>query len=165
MVGRERAGANGAAKRVVITYGTFDMFHIGHLNILTRLRELGDSLIVGVSTDEFNQIKGKKTLIPFKDRAAIIRSLKCVDDVFPEERWEQKRDDIIRLNANVIGMGADWQGRFDDLSDLCEVVYLPRTSEISSSQLKRLLKVLDQNHVQDLKAALDIIASIVRTFE
>jgi glycerol-3-phosphate cytidylyltransferase len=153
------------SRRLVITYGTFDMFHIGHLNILTRLRALGDALVVGVSTDEFNEIKGKKTLIPFKDRAAIVAGLRCVDHVFPEERWEQKRDDIKHWNARVIGMGADWEGRFDDLADLCEVVYLPRTSDISSSELKRLLRVLDQTHVHELKTALDILSSIVRTFE
>jgi glycerol-3-phosphate cytidylyltransferase len=154
-----------SAKTVVLTYGTFDMFHIGHLNILTRLRALGDSLIVGVSSDEFNEVKGKKTIIPYEDRASIVRSLRCVDDVIPEHCWEQKRDDILGVNADVLGMGADWQGRFDELSDICRVVYLPRTSEISSSQLKRLLNVLDQSHVQELKSALDIIASIVRTFE
>jgi glycerol-3-phosphate cytidylyltransferase len=152
-------------KIVVLTYGTFDMFHIGHLNILTRLRELGDSLVVGVSTDEFNTVKGKKTFIPFEDRLAIVRSLKCVDQAFREDCWEQKRDDIGKWNASIIGMGADWEGRFDDLSDLCRVIYLPRTGEISSTELKRLLKVLDQRHVQDLKSALDIISSLIQTFE
>lgn len=151
--------------KVVLTYGTFDVFHIGHLNILKRLRELGDRLLVGVSTDEFNDQKGKKTFIPFQDRIEIVRSLECVDEAFPEKNWDQKVDDIRINEVSIVGMGSDWEGRFDHLREFCEVVYLPRTDAISSSQLKRVLKVLDQDHVRELKSALDIISSIVQQFD
>jgi glycerol-3-phosphate cytidylyltransferase len=151
--------------KVVISYGTFDLFHVGHLNLLTRLRALGDKLVVGVSTDEFNALKGKRTFVPFEDRAAIVRALGCVDEVFPEDSWDQKRSDIVNFRATTLGMGSDWSGRFDEYSDLCEVVYLPRTEAISSTELKKLLNVLDQQHVRELKDALDMIASVVRQFE
>lgn len=152
-------------KRVVLTYGTFDLFHIGHLNLLTRLSELGDYLIVGVSTDEFNKGKGKQTIIPYADRAAIVEGLKVVDEVIPEESWDQKVRDIKAHNVDVFGMGHDWTGKFDDLEEYCEVVYLPRTEGVSSSEIKRLLSVLDRTHVEDLKKALDLISSIVDRFE
>jgi len=125
--------------RVVITYGTFDLFHIGHLNLLRNLRALGDKLIVGVSTDEFNLLKGKQTVIPFADRLDIVRSLKCVDMTLAETCWAQKADDIRRLGVSVFGMGDDWKGHFDTLRSLCEVRYLPRTPGISSSALKHCL--------------------------
>jgi cytidyltransferase-related domain len=150
--------------RTVITYGTFDLFHIGHLNLLNRLRALGDRLIVGVSTDEFNLIKGKKTVIPYSDRSKIVGALRCVDEVFPENSWDQKRGDIARFGAAIFGMGHDWEGHFDDLRDVCDVVYLPRTDSVSSTELKRLLRVLDQRHIDDLKQALDLISGIVQQF-
>ncbi|MGY4491225.1 adenylyltransferase/cytidyltransferase family protein [Pseudomonas sp. TE3610] len=125
--------------RVIITYGTFDLFHIGHLNLLRNLRALGDKLIVGVSTDEFNLLKGKQTVIPFADRLDIVRSLKCVDMTLAETCWAQKADDIRRLGVSVFGMGDDWRGHFDTLRSLCEVRYLPRTPGISSSALKHCL--------------------------
>lgn len=150
---------------VVITYGTYDLFHIGHLNLLERLAGLGNQLIVGVSTDEFNELKGKRTVVDYKDRARIVAGLKCVDMVIPEENWEQKRGDIVKYGVDVFGMGHDWQGKFDELCDLCKVVYLPRTDGISSTQIKELLKVLDKSHVNDLKKALDLIQSIVQKFE
>lgn len=151
--------------KVIITYGTFDLFHVGHLNILSRLRALGDRLVVGVSTDEFNATKGKKTFIPYADRAAIVGALACVDEVFPEQAWDQKPTDIVRFGASALGMGGDWEGRFDELRSLCEVVYLPRTQAISSSHLKRLLHVLNQDHVHSLKEALDMISAVVAQFE
>jgi glycerol-3-phosphate cytidylyltransferase len=154
-----------AGNRVVLTYGTFDLFHVGHLNLLTRLRDLGDRLVVAVSTDEFNSGKGKRTIIPYKDRAAIVAGLSVVDQVIPEESWDQKRRDIEEFGVDVFGMGHDWAGKFDDLEDLCEVVYLPRTEGISSTELKQLLGVLDRTHVEDLKKALDLISSIVDRFE
>jgi glycerol-3-phosphate cytidylyltransferase len=128
---------NGA--RVVLTYGTFDLFHIGHLNLLKNLRALGDRLVVGVSTDEFNAVKGKKTVIPYAERAAIVGALKFVDEVLPESSWDQKRSDITRANASIFAMGDDWVGKFDELSDLCEVLYLPRTKDISSTDIKAAL--------------------------
>lgn len=126
-------------EKIVLTYGTFDMFHIGHLNLLNRLKRLGDKLIVAVSTDEFNSIKGKKTLIPFEQRALIVQNIKCVDMVISEENWEQKIDDIKKYNVDIFAMGDDWQGKFDFLKDYCEVIYLPRTQNISTTELKKEL--------------------------
>ena len=126
-------------EKIVLTYGTFDMFHIGHLNLLNRLKSLGDKLIVAVSTDEFNSIKGKKTLIPFEQRALIVQNIKCVDIVIAEENWEQKIDDIKKYNVDIFAMGDDWQGKFDFLKNHCEVIYLPRTQNISTTELKKEL--------------------------
>ena len=126
-------------EKIVLTYGTFDMFHIGHLNLLNRLKSLGDKLIVAVSTDEFNSIKGKKTLIPFEQRALIVQNIKCVDMVISEKNWEQKIDDIKKYNVDIFAMGDDWQGKFDFLKDYCEVIYLPRTQNISTTELKKEL--------------------------
>ena len=123
-------------KKRIITYGTFDMFHIGHLNLLNRLSELGDELIVAVSTDEFNAIKGKKTLIPYEQRAEIVRNIKCVSRVIGEENWEQKEQDIKCHEIDVFAMGNDWEGKFDFLKPHCEVVYLPRTEDVSTTELK-----------------------------
>ena len=126
-------------EKIVLTYGTFDMFHIGHLNLLNRLKNLGSKLIVAVSTDEFNSIKGKKTLIPFEQRALIVQNIKCVDMVISEENWEQKIDDIKKYNVDIFAMGDDWKGKFDFLKDYCEVIYLPRTQNISTTELKKEL--------------------------
>ena len=126
-------------EKIVLTYGTFDMFHIGHLNLLNRLKNLGSKLIVAVSTDEFNSIKGKKTLIPFEQRALIVQNIKCVDIVIAEENWEQKIDDIKKYNVDIFAIGDDWQGKFDFLKDYCEVIYLPRTQNISTTELKKEL--------------------------
>jgi glycerol-3-phosphate cytidylyltransferase len=122
--------------RVILTYGTFDLFHVGHLRLLQRARGLGDALIVGVSTDEFNSVKGKKTIISFEERMEIVRSLRCVSRVFPETCWEQKRFDIARYRARALVMGDDWDGKFDFLKEHCDVVYLPRTEGISTTSLK-----------------------------
>lgn len=127
-------------KKIVITYGTFDMFHIGHLRLLQRLKKLGDKLIVAVSTDEFNAIKGKATVIPFADRVEIVQNIKCVDEVIAENDWEQKVSDIQKYNVSIFAMGNDWEGKFDYLKEWCEVVYLPRTEGISTSYLKQVLK-------------------------
>lgn len=151
--------------KTVLTYGTFDLFHIGHLRLLQRLRTLGDRLIVGVSTDEFNHIKGKKTVVPFTDRIEIVEALKCVDLVIPETGWEQKTSDIQRYGVSVFGMGGDWEGHFDELKAYCEVIYLPRTEGISSTHIRKTLKILDQTHIGDLKQALDLISSIVDRFD
>ena len=126
-------------EKIVLTYGTFDMFHIGHSNLLNRLKSLGDKLIVAVSTDEFNSIKGKKTLIPFEQRALIVQNIKFVDMVISEKNWEQKIDDIKKYNVDIFAMGDDWQGKFDFLKDYCEVIYLPRTQNISTTELKKEL--------------------------
>lgn len=127
--------------RRVITFGTFDLFHIGHLNILARARTFGDHLCVGVSSDEMNEDKkGFRPLFPLADRLAIVGALRVVDAVFVEESMAHKRSYIERHRADVLVMGGDWEGRFDDLRDLCEVVYLPRTADISSSALKERLR-------------------------
>lgn len=152
-------------RKAILTYGTFDLFHVGHLNLLERLKALGDYLIVGVSTDEFNASKGKQTIVPFKDRFRIVQSIKCVDLAIAEVSWEQKADDIRTHGVSVFGMGADWTGKFDNLEPYCEVVYLPRTEGISSTSLKGLLRVLDKTHVDELKQALGIISAIVERFD
>lgn len=124
--------------KVVITYGTFDLFHVGHLNILRRAKALGDYLIVGLSTDTFNKhAKNKFTVISYEDRKEILESLKFVDLVIPECNWEQKIQDVKSYNVDTFVMGHDWEGEFDFLKEQCEVVYLPRTQSISSSELKK----------------------------
>lgn len=128
----------------VITYGTFDLFHVGHVNLLKRAQALGDRLIVAVSTDEFNESKGKVTLVPYEQRVAILEACRYVDLVIPESSWEQKRQDIAKHEIDTLVMGNDWQGKFDDLSDLCEVVYLDRTKDISSSAIKQAVLVFKQ---------------------
>ena len=120
----------------VITYGTFDLFHYGHLQILKRAKALGDKLIVAVSTDEFNKIKNKKCIYPYDHRAKIVAAIRYVDKVIPETCWEQKRDDIKEYDIDIFVMGDDWRGKFDELKDLCKVVYLPRTGGISTTYIK-----------------------------
>lgn len=124
----------------VITYGTFDLFHYGHLRILKRAKALGDYLIVAVSTDEFNAIKGKKCTYPYEHRAKIVAAIKYVDEVIPEKRWEQKIEDVKKHQVDVFVMGDDWQGKFDFLKDYCQVVYLERTKDISTSEIKVFIK-------------------------
>ena len=125
--------------KTVITYGTFDILHVGHINLLRRARALGDRLVVGLSTDEFNQGKHKSSLLNYENRKVVLESIRWVDEVFPENNWEQKVDDIRRYGANIFVMGHDWEGRFDFLSEYCEVCYLPRTEEISTTEIKQSL--------------------------
>ena len=139
-------------KKTVITYGTFDLFHIGHLKLLQRLKKLGDKLIVVVSTDEFNELKGKKTIIPYEQRAEIVANIKCVDLVLPEYSWEQKEQDIKKYNVDIFAIGDDWKGKFDNLNELCEVIYLERTDGISSTQLKQALKNVSVSKEEIMKA-------------
>jgi glycerol-3-phosphate cytidylyltransferase len=123
--------------RCVITFGTFDLFHIGHLSILRRARALGDRLVVGVSTDALSRAKkGHDPVFPEDDRMAIVGALRLVDAVFREESLDAKADYIRRWDADVLVMGDDWAGRFDHLRPLCEVVYLARTPGISSTAIK-----------------------------
>jgi glycerol-3-phosphate cytidylyltransferase len=121
---------------VVLTYGTFDLFHVGHLRLLQRLADMGDRLIVGVSTDEFNAAKGKLAVIPYADRAAIVAGIRGVDTVFAEENWDQKAKDIVHYGVTHFCMGDDWRGKFDCLKALCEVVYLERTEGVSSTKIR-----------------------------
>ena len=121
----------------VITYGTYDLLHVGHINLLRRAKELGDYLIVVLSSDEFNAIKGKKAYHSYEDRTIILEAIKYVDEVLPEYTWEQKIDDVVNNNVDIFVMGDDWKGKFDFLKDYCEVVYLPRTEGISTSKIKQ----------------------------
>lgn len=148
--------------KTVITYGTFDMFHIGHLKLLRRLSEMGDRVVVAVSTDEFNELKGKKTLIPYDQRAAIVEAIDCVDLVIPEESWEQKLSDVKAYDVDVFAIGEDWKGKFDFLEDLCEVVYLPRTRNISTTELKRSLKRFLSISQDDLRKAFEVLELLRR---
>jgi len=124
----------------VITYGTFDLFHYGHLKILERAKALGDYLVVAVSTDEFNRIKGKKCIYSYQHRAEIVRAIKFVDEVIAEENWEQKKDDVQKHKIDIFVMGSDWKGKFNFLDDLCQVEYLDRTPDISSTSIKSDVK-------------------------
>ena len=124
----------------VMTYGTFDLSHYGHINILKRAKSLGDYLIVGLSSDEFNELKGKKSVMSYEERKEILESIRYVDKVIKESNWEQKVDDIIKYNIDVFVIGDDWEGKFDFLKEYCEVVYLPRTKSISTTLLKEIIQ-------------------------
>jgi len=150
--------------KTIITYGTFDMFHIGHLKLLQRLKALGDELIVAVSTDEFNALKNKKTIIPFEQRVEIIDNIKSVDKVISENSWDQKIDDIKKYHVDIFAMGSDWKGKFDFLKDYCRVVYVERTEGISSSQLKKTLKTFSVSKNEILKA-FEILEQLKKDFE
>ena len=125
--------------RRVITYGTFDLLHYGHINLLKRAKALGDYLIVALSSDEFNSVKGKRCYFPYAERRKLVEAIRYVDLVIPETCWEQKITDIQELRADVFVMGDDWTGKFDFLMEHCEVVYLSRTPEISTSRIKQEL--------------------------
>lgn len=121
----------------VITYGTFDLIHPGHINILRRARKLGDYLIVGLSTDEFNKTKNKQAFHNYESRKYIVESIRYVNQIIPEKNWEQKINDIKKYEIDLLVMGDDWQGKFDHLKNHCEVVYLPRTEGISTTKIKK----------------------------
>ena len=123
--------------RTIITYGTFDLLHVGHVHLLRRAYSRGDRLIVGLSTDEFNKDKkNKTTVVPYADRRMMLLHLRCVDMVIPETRWEQKPSDIQRYGIAEFVMGHDWQGHFDHLESYCTVTYLQRTENVSTSLIK-----------------------------
>ena len=122
--------------KAVVTFGTFDVFHVGHLRLLERAKSFGDSLFVGVSTDQLNfDKKGRKPVYPQAERYEIIGALRCVDEVFFEESLELKGDYIKKTGASILVMGDDWRGKFDEFNALCEVVYLPRTPAISTTEV------------------------------
>lgn len=150
--------------KTTITYGTFDLFHIGHLNLLKRISKLGTRSIVAVSTDDFNMTKGKKTIIPYEQRSEIVASLKFVDLVIPENNWEQKIADIKKYNVDTFVIGMDWKGKFDNLSDYCEVVYLERTKEVSTTQLKNTLKNLVSIPYDELHNAFEVLERLRKEF-
>lgn len=124
----------------VITYGTFDLFHIGHLELLRRAKELGDYLVVAISTDEFNwEEKDKKCYFSYDDRRAIVSAIQYVDEVIPETSWDQKTHDVESRDIDTFVIGDDWKGKFDFLKDKCDVVYLTRTAGVSSTMIKDTL--------------------------
>lgn len=125
--------------KTVLTYGTFDLLHYGHIEILRRAKELGDRLVVGISTDEFNKIKGKKCEISYEKRKEFLEAVDYVDLVIPETEWKQKVEDIKNNEIDIFVMGDDWKGKFDYLNDYCEVIYLPRTIGISTTKLKSII--------------------------
>ncbi|MFD1064423.1 glycerol-3-phosphate cytidylyltransferase [Oceanobacillus locisalsi] len=126
--------------RTIITYGTFDLLHVGHVHLLKRAKEMGDYLIVGLSTDDFNILKHKQSFYSYEDRKIILESVRYVDKVIPEKNWEQKKEDILTYDVNTFVMGNDWKGKFDELRAYCEVIYLPRTFGISSTIIKDNLR-------------------------
>ena len=148
--------------KTIITYGTFDLFHVGHIRLLKRLRALGDRLVVGVSTDEFNASKGKASFFSYEEREEIVSSCRYVDEVFPESNWEQKKHDIGKFGADVFAMGADWEGEFDFLSDCCEVCYLPRTENISTTSIKKLLSDIKKSELDHIEESLHSVIEIVK---
>lgn len=123
----------------VLTYGTFDLLHYGHLNLLRRAKAMGDYLIVGLSTNEFNKQKGKHCYFDFEERKLMLEAIRYVDLVIPESSWEQKISDINSLGVELFVMGDDWLGKFDFLAEFCDVKYLERTPEISTTQIKQEL--------------------------
>ena len=131
--------------RRVITYGTFDLLHYGHINLLRRAKALGDYLIVGLSTDEFNwNEKHKVSFFSYEQRKELLEAIRYVDLVIPEENWDQKSKDVKEYHIDTFVIGDDWEGKFDFLKEDCEVVYLPRTPEISTTQIKAELKGSDK---------------------
>ncbi|WP_210617392.1 glycerol-3-phosphate cytidylyltransferase [Mammaliicoccus lentus] len=123
----------------VITYGTYDLLHYGHIELLRRAKEYGDYLIVALSTDNFNKLKDKKSYYSYEQRKMMLESIQFVDLVIPENEWEQKVKDVKEYNIDTFLMGHDWEGEFDFLKDLCEVIYLNRTEGISTTQIKKEL--------------------------
>ncbi|WP_373893889.1 glycerol-3-phosphate cytidylyltransferase [Virgibacillus sp. CBA3643] len=131
----------------IITYGTFDLIHSGHIHILRRAKKMGDYLIVGLSTDEFNMKKDKETYYSYDDRKLIMEAIRYVDMVIPEKTWDQKITDIKEHETDIFVMGDDWRGEFDFLNDYCDVVYLPRTRGISSTHVKNnMIHLRDDLH-------------------
>ena len=143
--GRARVSAGDGYKglRRVLTYGTYDLLHYGHVRLLKRAAALGDYLVVALSTDEFNALKGKESFYSYEVRKEMLESVRYVDLVIPEQTWEQKVDDIKKYAIDVVVMGSDWAGddRFEHLKEYCEVVYLDRTDGISTTDVKNELSV------------------------
>jgi glycerol-3-phosphate cytidylyltransferase len=134
--------------KIVITFGTFDLFHIGHLNILRRASQLGDYLIVGVSSDQFTfQKKNRMPVFDQDDRQKIVGAVKWVNDTFIEESLEKKREYILKYKADILVMGDDWENKFDEFSDICSVVYLKRTTGISTTEILETIKDLNHKYI------------------
>ena len=139
----------------VITYWTFDMLHKWHINILKRAKELWDYLIVWISSDEFNRIKNKKSFYSYEERKYLLEAIKYVDEVIPEDNWKQKVEDIKKYNIDTFVMWNDWKWKFDELKEYCEVVYLPRTPDISTTKLKETLKSINSESIENIEKVLD----------
>ena len=131
----------------ILTYGTYDLLHYGHIRLLKRAKALGDYLIVALSTDEFNELKGKKAYHSYEERKEMLEAIRYVDLVIPEDNWEQKISDVEKYHADVVVMGSDWAGsdKFDYLSDYCEVLYLDRTEGVSTTKIKEDLRLNEPN--------------------
>lgn len=151
--------------KTVLTYGTFDLFHIGHLRLLQRASKLGDRLIVGVSSDQFNELKGKQSVLSYANRAAIVRAIKYVDKVIPEHDWDQKVKDIKKYNVDVFAIGDDWKGKFDTLKDHCDVQYLARTKGISTTQLKQALHPFRSEKLDELQEGITALQTILKQLD
>ncbi len=128
----------------ILTYGTYDLLHYGHIRLLKRAKALGDYLIVALSTDEFNELKGKKAYHSYEERKEMLEAIRYVDLVIPEDSWEQKINDVKEYKVDIVVMGSDWAGsnRFEYLNDYCEVIYLDRTDGVSTTKIKEDLKDL-----------------------
>ena len=126
----------------ILTYGTFDTLHFGHLRLLRRAADMGNYLMVGLSTDEFTHVKGKQAFFSFEKRMELLNAVPYVDEIIPEISWEQKREDILRHEIDIVTMGSDWHGnpRFEGLRDICKVIYLPYTFGISSTNIRQHLR-------------------------
>jgi len=129
----------------ILTYGTFDTLHFGHIRLLQRARALGDYLVVGLSTDNFNQEKDKKAFHSWEERKFFLEALRFVDLVIPENSWDQKEKDVQLYHIDTFTMGSDWEGKFDFLSDKCEVTYLARTPSVSSTSIRRIIDAEKEN--------------------
>jgi glycerol-3-phosphate cytidylyltransferase len=148
--------------KTVITYGTFDLFHVGHVRLLKRLSVLGGKLIVGISSDEFNEIKGKSSFFSYNERAEIVAACQYVDEVFPEHHWEQKIEDVKKYQADIFAMGDDWEGKFDFLKEFCEVSYLKRTEDVSTTKIKRTLASLQRSDLEKIESSLHDVIAVVK---
>ena len=125
---------------IVYSVGTFDLLHYGHLEILKKASQLGDKLVVGLSTDKFNSSKGKTCVLTYDKRKELLESLDYVHKVIPEDNWEQKINDITENDVDIFVMGSDWEGKFDEIKNYCKVLYFPRTKGISTTKLKSILR-------------------------
>ncbi|MGY6587768.1 MAG: adenylyltransferase/cytidyltransferase family protein [Wenzhouxiangella sp.] len=152
----------GKKGKTILTYGTFDMFHVGHVRLIQRMAELGERVIVGVSTDAFNLKKGKRAIFSYHYRAEIISALKGVDHVIPEESWEQKVEDIRRHDVDILVMGEDWAGKFDHLRAWCEIRYLPRTQNVSTTTIRAAIDKLSSIGDENLVSAIEILEFLNR---
>ncbi|WP_306132950.1 adenylyltransferase/cytidyltransferase family protein [Roseivivax marinus] len=148
-------------QRRVLTYGTFDLFHVGHVRLLKRIADLGDELIVGCSTDGFNELKGKKSIFPYEERAEILLSCKYVSQVIPEQSWEQKESDIETYGIDCFAMGDDWAGQFDYLEGITRVVYLPRTPGISTTHVKDVVGAVIEDKKKRLRNAAKLLNEVI----